>query len=989
MLKWFKPLFKAEKRPTPQADVLAFEKRIETEVQELELEELKTLCYRCLMRIMPFIAGKGQGLDNFQGRERQRQLLYILRLVDQATKISTSTVNDLPGFWNAEWKEKIASLRYAVQLFQFGGIGFFRNPYLNDRLAAYSDLYRIDPILAIIFESLFKLDFGLENDKSSIPPIWQFALGLFKIVCAIKINDQAEIATGLIMNRQRSGIMERVVAMLTARSSDEVDVDFLIKAKKETEQAARAIARDTISYAADKVATFYSAGEMIREAIINDLDAIKGKRTFVPADTAQYGSSWDNFQKMLLDMDCAYWAQLYTDYFANNFETKPEALDRRLRLPGNIIPKGAAAIGHYLAELDKGAELLNEARIIILGDKGAGKTCIARRLVDPESEMTTPEESTAGVETLNWKVKGNKGMINVSIWDFAGHTVTHAAHQFFLSERCLYILVYNGRTQGDLRYWLDHVNNYGGNSRVVVLVNLFDRNNVKLHENNLKERYKDKILGFYYFSVKEDQQELRQFRKEVSSIIRDNPFWNKQAIPSTYTAVKSDLEVTFLDPGVDQFIGYISREDFNTIALKHQVNRKNLAQLLENFHALGICLWYKNISGLDSFVLNPDWLSHGVYTIINWLSSQNRYGIAKHELKLVFKDKPDRYPEGKCYDFLFELLKHYELAYEVRDGEQLLIPHLMDQDRPADLPAFETEESLQVNYQAVQPLPPDTISRFIVKHHHQIRNQEEVWRYGLILEDGRGSLAMVREQDWMISLIVKGAFKSDFIAELRYSLNNIFASYKNQHPTLEYRIDVLGANDADWKGDHQELFLPEQKVLNHLNHLRPYYDDRTNRSIPLGYVARDYKLQAPYKWHVFISHASDDKEDVAVPLARALQAYGIEVWLDTDQLLPGDKLLDGLNKGVSESRYGIIIFSKQFFQKEWPRDELAAFLSREKQKKTTNIIPILHGVAISDIVIEQPLLADRVALSMEMGLDEVVGGVLRVLGRGGSGLWKV
>ena len=85
--------------------------------------------------------------------------------------------------------------------------------------------------------------------------------------------------------------------------------------------------------------------------------------------------------------------------------------------------------------------------------------------------MTKPEESIAGVDTSIWPLDDNK--MKVHIWDFTGHTVTHAVHQFFLSERCCCILVYDVRTddRSCLYYWLNHMKNYGGDSEAIILVN--------------------------------------------------------------------------------------------------------------------------------------------------------------------------------------------------------------------------------------------------------------------------------------------------------------------------------------------------------------------------------------------------------------------------------------------------------------------------------------------------------------------------------------
>ncbi|MGR3218898.1 MAG: hypothetical protein ACUZ8H_03650 [Candidatus Anammoxibacter sp.] len=168
----------------------------------------------------------------------------------------------------------------------------------------------------------------------------------------------------------------------------------------------------------------------LEDLILEDLRTVQveGKQH---VSTKQYGEIWRNFQKALKAEGCEYWGELYKGIFDNGFELDRDDLERRLSVPREIREQGATVVGNYLKEIEeKGATRFNEARIIILGEKGAGKTCLARRLINPNAPMTTDNESTAGVDTTLWELKEEN--INVRIWDFAGHTVSHAVHQFFL-----------------------------------------------------------------------------------------------------------------------------------------------------------------------------------------------------------------------------------------------------------------------------------------------------------------------------------------------------------------------------------------------------------------------------------------------------------------------------------------------------------------------------------------------------------------------------
>jgi small GTP-binding protein len=318
--------------------------------------------------------------------------------------------------------------------------------------------------------------------------------------------------------------------------------------------------------------------------------------------------------------------------------------------------QGAAAVAGQMEKiLREGAQRLNEARIIILGDKGSGKTCLARRLVDPKAPMTTDEESTPGVDTTLWKLE--KENINVRIWDFAGHTVTHAVHQFFLSERCLYIIVYDGRSEmrNQLDYWLDHMKNFGGDSQAIILINKRDQHSVEIPLNTLKEKYP--IAGDYTFSIQDDEKKLESFRKVIANHIVNNPSWENQVIPESYYQVKEDLEKLFTECEDDDGKEHITIAEFEKIAKQHGVEKTE--ELLKDLHFLGISLWYKNMAEYNTLILNPEWISHGVYKIINWVNEDKKYSVSLNDFSVIFKEVSCRYPTEK-YNFLFQLMKHYE-----------------------------------------------------------------------------------------------------------------------------------------------------------------------------------------------------------------------------------------------------------------------------------------------------------------------------------------
>jgi GTPase SAR1 family protein len=557
-----------------------------------------------------------------------------------------------------------------------------------------------------------------------------------------------------------------------------------------------------------------------------------------------YGPVWENFQKALENNGCSYWARLYQSIFDNNFEMDMVALEQRLNVPAEIRNKGAAEVGRYLEDMEEqGVERLNEARILILGDKGAGKTCLARRLKDPNAIMTTDEESTPGVDLSIWKLE--KENVNVHIWDFAGHTVTHAVHQFFLSERCLYIIVYDGRTEGRnrLEYWLDHMINYGKDSKALILVNKRDDHAVGVRVNWLKEHYP--IIDVCTFSIQNDKQKLERFRQEAADYINSNPSWNKQQIPANSYKVKNELEKLFKN-GNKNGKELIKRNEFEAIAQKCQVEREKMDSLLSDLHDLGISLWYKDIPGYNTLVLNPEWISNGVYRIINWANNQRKHCLKLSEFSLVFENDVVRYPESQ-HRFLYELMKKYELAYEAKEKDVLIIPRLLHEDQPVNMPQFQIGESLMARYKADQPLMPDSISRFIVKHNEEIKKEARqylVWRSGVILEKIKGTIALVREiDDRTITVSVKGPNQTEYLSSLRETLNGIFEGYKSKKPELQYSVERFGEIEEIIQ-NQLPLWLSDNKILTHAQYGIPYFDENSKQQIVLNQTVQIYNITA-------------------------------------------------------------------------------------------------------------------------------------------------
>lgn len=116
------------------------------------------------------------------------------------------------------------------------------------------------------------------------------------------------------------------------------------------------------------------------------------------------------------------------------------------------------------------------------------------------------------------------------------------------------------------------------------------------------------------------------------------------------------------------------------------------------------------------------------------------------------------------------------------------------------------------------------------------------------------------------------------------------------------------------------------------------------------------------EWDVFISHATEDKDEVVRPLALALQSLGLRVWYDEFELNIGDSLRRKIDGGLGSSRFGVVVLSPSFFAKNWPQYELDGLVSREMSGEQV-ILPLWHKVTKAEVISYSPSLADKVARS--------------------------
>jgi internalin A len=429
---------------------------------------------------------------------------------------------------------------------------------------------------------------------------------------------------------------------------------------------------------------------------------------------------------------------------------------------------------NYYWRIKSAERPLNEAKLILVGRGGVGKTSLVNQLI--HNQFNPGEEKTEGINITEWPIRLNGAEdVRLHIWDFGGQEIMHATHQFFLTQRSIYLLVLNGRGGGedsDAEYWLKLIESFGGESPVIVVLNKIEEHQFDLNRRALELKYP--VRAF----VETDCRSGNGIDDLWNVIARETDRLEhlRDAFPGSWFTIKNKLA------GMRR--NYVTFDQFRELCRENgeadQLSQESLAGYL---HTLGIVLNYKDDPRLqDTHVLNPHWVTNGIYKIINSeLLARNKGEIRLSDLGGILD--VEEYPPP-TRRFILDLMKKFDLCFTFPDDDaHYLIPELLDKQEPTDTAEFGSQPCLNFQY-AYPILPEGLLPRFIVRT-HTLSEGLPRWRSGVILSfEGNRALVKADLQERMVNISVLGPTpgRRRLLAVIRSDFERIHNDIRNLHP---------------------------------------------------------------------------------------------------------------------------------------------------------------------------------------------------------------
>ncbi|MEM9274674.1 MAG: COR domain-containing protein [Cyanobacteria bacterium P01_F01_bin.143] len=442
--------------------------------------------------------------------------------------------------------------------------------------------------------------------------------------------------------------------------------------------------------------------------------------------------------------------------------------------PLEIADKGIEEIRQYFEQLKEGQDYIYEAKLLIVGEGGAGKTTLVKKILDPKYELQERQESTEGIDVFRWSFdcrdkEGKERKFNVNIWDFGGQEIYHATHQFFLTKRSLYSLVADSRKEHtDFYYWLNIVELLSDNSPLLIIKNEIQDRPVTINERALRGQFTN--LKETLATNLATPRGMNEIFKNIKYYIQNLPHIG-QALPKKWIKVRKILE--------EDKRNYISLQEYLDICQANEFTKLNYKlQLSEYLHDLGVCLHFQDQENsllYKTIILKPTWGTDAVYKVLDNPQVVNNQGhFTWNDLKNIWQDDQYSAMRGE----LLELMKKFQLCYKIPEKENTFIaPHLLCDEQPEYV--WNETNNLILRYSYPDFMPKGIITRFIVIMHQYIEDQDYVWKSGVILNKDNARAEVVENYGKReIKIRVDGNNKRNFLTIVSNEIDKINDSYE-------------------------------------------------------------------------------------------------------------------------------------------------------------------------------------------------------------------
>ncbi len=481
-----------------------------------------------------------------------------------------------------------------------------------------------------------------------------------------------------------------------------------------------------------------------------------------------------------------------------------------------VVQQGPEAVRNYFREIEaQGVDRLFEAKLLIVGEGGSGKTSLLRRMFRPELDLPTEDETTRGIHIhrYDFPISGGRSF-RLNSWDFGGQQIYHATHQFFLTKRSLYVLVDDTRSDHKsihdegFKFWLEVVETLSERSPLLIFQNEKGGRSKPIDEAGIKGRFPN--VQVFHRGNLEHPGAADSLRQAVEHFAQRLPHIGED-VPAKWVAIRRDLE------DLARTRPHIPLDQYFAVYERHlEPDRDKALHLSQYLHDLGVFLHFQHPPELRRTVfLQNQWVTDAVFRILD------DEGVKARKGRFTLADCDYLWSDRGFVDKDIELralMVRFELCYRLpdTDKETWLVPQHLSPSKPPALSDWARPGDLVLTYR-YEFLPKGLVSRLIVRMHRFVEQPDLCWSSGALFEhDGTQVLVETTARGNEIALRSRGPEQQALLSVIAGDLDALNDSFQGLKDKVGKWVPCICDTCANLK----EPAIFEQKELIDRKHRR-------------------------------------------------------------------------------------------------------------------------------------------------------------------------
>lgn len=455
--------------------------------------------------------------------------------------------------------------------------------------------------------------------------------------------------------------------------------------------------------------------------------------------------------------------------------------------PPEIINQGTEAILRHLRALQAGYEEQWISKLMVVGEGGVGKTSLLKNLRG--EAFDEHEDKTPGVAIREVEIEHltNGGTMILNAWDFGGQDHYLATHQFFLTDRCAFLLLWNARLgweQGKIRDWLKRIHAAAPNAPILLVATHVDQNDARLPLAEIQREFPNVQGNISISNHPESIVGIDEVYAWLQHECAELPLMGVR-MPTTWLAALENVN--------QHEARHIPPNDLWKIMQECGVAHESHEILARWLHDLGEILFFGDDSELSKIVfLKPQWVVDYIYDVLDDPEVLNHQGIlSREDVERIWSEL-----SPNIRDHFLHLMQKFDMSYLIPDDEY-------DRSLVVERLEIDENEHYYEPWQAILDTPdckeislrlegatlnlPGIPTWFIARSHRF--TQHIHWRYGVLFGDDRQNpkhLALIKTTQTDTTVTVRGSMPHNFFALMRDGLEYTLRRF----PGLEIKRKV-------------------------------------------------------------------------------------------------------------------------------------------------------------------------------------------------------